>query len=164
MPRRARAHQHEHGAAREPRRSGLSSSSSILRGAGESRNPRISRAPDRTRARRRRVHRRGSSRREGTRNGEGTLSKDATLFHLAPVLLSPSSVILPGNYGRIITAMGLSHPLWARENILNCPPSAFPRQTIAAERMFRVPYRTNCARLSNADGSKGRLIALANSL
>jgi hypothetical protein len=37
------------------------------------------------------------------------------LFHSAPIKLAPGSVILPGNYGRIIQATGTSHSRWSRE-------------------------------------------------
>lgn len=40
------------------------------------------------------------------------------LYHCAPILLKPGSVILPGNFGRIIKAVGPSHSLWNREMTL----------------------------------------------
>lgn len=40
------------------------------------------------------------------------------LFHSSPVLLDIGSIILPGNYGRIINLMGNGHPLWQREQTL----------------------------------------------
>lgn len=40
------------------------------------------------------------------------------LFHCAPVLLASSSVVLPGNYGRIIRETGQTHSHWHRETIL----------------------------------------------
>jgi hypothetical protein len=39
-------------------------------------------------------------------------------YHSSPVLLEIGSVILPGNYGRIIYARGKTHPLWDRERTL----------------------------------------------
>lgn len=40
------------------------------------------------------------------------------LFHSCPVLLDVGSLILPGNYGRIILETGDSHSLWFREQAL----------------------------------------------
>lgn len=40
------------------------------------------------------------------------------MFHSAPILLEIGSVVLPGNYGRILRATGPSHKLWHRETIL----------------------------------------------
>jgi hypothetical protein len=40
------------------------------------------------------------------------------LFHSSPVKLAPDSIILPGNFGRIIKHTGNSHPLWQREMLL----------------------------------------------
>jgi hypothetical protein len=42
----------------------------------------------------------------------------ALIFHSCPVLLKPGSTILPGNYGRIIRAIGEAHPLHNREAVL----------------------------------------------
>lgn len=41
-----------------------------------------------------------------------------TYYHVCPTLLDKGSIILPGNFGRIIRDMGIEHPLWSRENIL----------------------------------------------
>lgn len=40
------------------------------------------------------------------------------LFHSSPILLAEGSIILPGNYGRIIRQTGKSHPHWHREREL----------------------------------------------
>jgi hypothetical protein len=40
------------------------------------------------------------------------------LFHSSPTLLGAGSVIMPGNYGRIIRATGKAHPYWERERVL----------------------------------------------
>jgi hypothetical protein len=40
------------------------------------------------------------------------------LYHSSPVLLGQGSIILPGNYGRIIRSVGATHPYWDRENTL----------------------------------------------
>lgn len=40
------------------------------------------------------------------------------LYHSSPVLLEIGSVILPGNYGRVIGAVGEGHPHWERETEL----------------------------------------------
>jgi hypothetical protein len=40
------------------------------------------------------------------------------LYHSSPVLLGPNSIVLPGNYGRIIRETGKEHPLWKREREL----------------------------------------------
>jgi hypothetical protein len=39
-------------------------------------------------------------------------------FHSCPILLGPGSLILPGNYGRVIEARGTDHPHWKREALL----------------------------------------------
>jgi hypothetical protein len=39
-------------------------------------------------------------------------------FHAAPMLLAPGSVVLPGNFGRVIRQQGATHPLWNRESAL----------------------------------------------
>lgn len=41
-----------------------------------------------------------------------------TYFHCAPILLELGSIVLPGNFGRIIRAAGQAHNLWARETAL----------------------------------------------
>ena len=46
----------------------------------------------------------------------GTLEK--SYYHIAPILLEPGSIIIPGNYGRIINLIGISHPLYSREMLL----------------------------------------------
>jgi hypothetical protein len=109
-------------------------------GAGESRNPRTLRRSGPRWSGPALNSSTGIVRAGGHGKGEGTLSKDATLFHLAPVLLSPGSVILPGNYGRIITAVGLSHPLWARENILESVRQAhYPAKPSRLNACFACP-------------------------
>jgi hypothetical protein len=40
------------------------------------------------------------------------------LFHSSPTLLGAGSIIMPGNYGRIIRTVGKAHPLWEREKVL----------------------------------------------
>lgn len=37
------------------------------------------------------------------------------LFHSAPIRLGVGSVIMPGNFGRILAKQGVNHSLWARE-------------------------------------------------
>jgi hypothetical protein len=37
------------------------------------------------------------------------------LYHSAPILLGNGSIILPGNYGRIVNAVGKNHVLWRSE-------------------------------------------------
>ena len=39
------------------------------------------------------------------------------LYHSSPSLLAPGSIVLPGNYGRIIKMLGKTHPLWKRERV-----------------------------------------------
>jgi hypothetical protein len=41
-----------------------------------------------------------------------------TMFHLAPILIEVGSVVLPGNYGRIIRAVGMKHPQYNRETLI----------------------------------------------
>lgn len=43
---------------------------------------------------------------------------NSTLFYSAANLLAPDSVILPGNYGRILRAIGPRHHSWTREQTL----------------------------------------------
>jgi hypothetical protein len=43
--------------------------------------------------------------------------------------LGPGSIILPGNYGRIIRTVGEAHPLWTRE------------QTLEEVRMLEFPHK-----------------------
>ena len=38
-------------------------------------------------------------------------------FHLAPILLAPSSIIAPGNFGRSIKLQGAAHPLYRHEMV-----------------------------------------------
>jgi hypothetical protein len=40
------------------------------------------------------------------------------LYHSSPSLLAPGSIVLPGNYGRIIKMLGKKHPCWGRERVL----------------------------------------------
>lgn len=40
------------------------------------------------------------------------------LYHAAPILLARKSIILPGNYGRIIRRTGETHPFYEREIVL----------------------------------------------
>lgn len=40
------------------------------------------------------------------------------VFHVCPILLEPGSVILPGNFGRILNLLGTGHSLFERELIL----------------------------------------------
>src|SRR5258707_670501 len=42
----------------------------------------------------------------------------ASIFHSSPVLLSPGSIVLPGNYGRIVRQAGATHPFYNRETVL----------------------------------------------
>jgi hypothetical protein len=42
----------------------------------------------------------------------------ASIFHSSPVLLAPGSIVLPGNYGRIIRHVGPAHSHYNREMIL----------------------------------------------
>jgi hypothetical protein len=42
----------------------------------------------------------------------------AILLHCCPILLGPGSLILPGNYGRIIEESGPDHRFWKREALL----------------------------------------------
>jgi hypothetical protein len=39
-------------------------------------------------------------------------------FHFAPTLLGPGSIVMPGNFGRLIQLHGSQHPLWQREQAL----------------------------------------------
>lgn len=48
-----------------------------------------------------------------------------TLFHAAPIPLAPGSVILPGNWGRILASMGEGHSSWAREQELESVRAEF---------------------------------------
>ena len=41
-----------------------------------------------------------------------------TYFHFVPILLEPGSVVVPGNFGRIMNIVGATHDLWAREMAL----------------------------------------------
>ncbi|HHS8321899.1 TPA: hypothetical protein ACTUO9_002016 [Legionella anisa] len=41
-----------------------------------------------------------------------------TYYHVAQLLLEPGSIILPGNFGRIINLMGINHTLYSREMLL----------------------------------------------
>jgi hypothetical protein len=60
-----------------------------------------------------------------------------TFFHSSPVLLSPGSIILPGNYGRIIRLIGPQHPLHARETVLeNVRVQHFPEKPSRLESCF----------------------------
>ena len=40
------------------------------------------------------------------------------LFHAAPLKLAPGSVVLPGNWARIIRAIGERHDRWHQEGVL----------------------------------------------
>ncbi|MCW8472291.1 DUF2441 domain-containing protein [Fluoribacter gormanii] len=46
----------------------------------------------------------------------GILEKN--YYHIAPILLEPGSIIIPGNYGRIINLTGINHQLYSREMLL----------------------------------------------
>lgn len=58
---------------------------------------------------------------------------EKSYYHIAPILLDTGSVIMPGNYGRIINLMGINHTLYSREMLLeyvrvknfNLKPSRF---------------------------------------
>jgi hypothetical protein len=53
--------------------------------------------------------------------------KTMPLYHSCPTLLGPGSIVLPGNYGRIIREVGPAHPLWSREQELErVRTDAFP--------------------------------------
>lgn len=41
-----------------------------------------------------------------------------SLYHSAPILLAPGSVVLPGNWGRLLRDRGEVHPHWHREMAL----------------------------------------------
>jgi hypothetical protein len=51
-----------------------------------------------------------------TKTTEG--GSDANAFHFNSTPLGPGSVILPGNWGRIVQLRGAQHPEWKREQIL----------------------------------------------
>ena len=46
------------------------------------------------------------------------IRKSQEYFHLSGSLLAPGSIIMPGNWGRIIRALGWQHPLALREMAL----------------------------------------------
>lgn len=56
------------------------------------------------------------------------------LFHAAPILLAPDSIILPGNWGRIIQSVGPQHDRWKHEETL---------ERIRAEEFPNRPSRMN---------------------
>lgn len=58
-----------------------------------------------------------------------------TFFHVAPLLLAPGSVILPGNYGRVVRLIGPSHHAWEREQVL---------ESVRAARYSEKPSRLAC--------------------
>lgn len=39
----------------------------------------------------------------------------STLYHAAPIILETGSIVLPGNWGRIVTTVGETHPRWLAE-------------------------------------------------
>lgn len=43
---------------------------------------------------------------------------EKSCYHVAPILLEPGSIIIPGNYGRIINLVGINHQLYSREMLL----------------------------------------------
>lgn len=40
------------------------------------------------------------------------------VFHVAPLMLGPGSVVLPGNWGRLLDEIGADHTSWERERVL----------------------------------------------
>jgi hypothetical protein len=76
------------------------------------------------------------------------------LFHCAPVLLSPGSVVLPGNYGRIIHETGQAHPLWLREAVL-----AQVRAQRFPDKPWRLTSTFSCSNEPTARCYRGRLDA-----
>ncbi len=54
------------------------------------------------------------------------------LFHSAPLKLAPGSVVLPGNWGRIIRAIGERHDRWHQEVVL---------EQVRAARYAHLPSR-----------------------
>lgn len=61
---------------------------------------------------------------------------DAHAFHFNSTGLAPGSVILPGNWGRIILKAKQQHDLWTRENAL---------ETVRATEFPALPSRLQCA-------------------
>ncbi|MGN7802936.1 hypothetical protein ACTJKE_09395 [Ensifer sp. 22521] len=58
------------------------------------------------------------------------------LFHSAPLPLGEGSIILPGNWGRIVTAIGPEHPKWEMEQIF---------ERVRVERFPNLPSRLGSA-------------------
>ncbi len=59
------------------------------------------------------------------------------LYHPCPVLLAPGSIILPGNYGRVIRQVGPPHAQWPREQELeNVRQQQFPDKPSRLESAF----------------------------
>jgi hypothetical protein len=56
-------------------------------------------------------------------------------FHFNSSLLAPGSIILPGNWGRIVRLLGSQHQEWAREDIL---------ETIRVAEFPMLPSRFDC--------------------
>lgn len=62
------------------------------------------------------------------------------LFHLVHVRLAPGSVILPGNYGRLIRRIGWQHSNALREAVLeNVRAAAFPDRPSRLSCVFCLP-------------------------
>lgn len=50
-------------------------------------------------------------------------------WHCMPTLLGPGAMILPGNYGRVVSLLGERHQLWEREQTLErVRQSHYPRK------------------------------------
>lgn len=56
-------------------------------------------------------------------------------FHLSSSLLGEGSIILPGNWGRLVRLIGVEHKEWLRENIL---------EQIRANEFPDLPSRFDC--------------------
>ena len=62
------------------------------------------------------------------------------LFHVAPILLAPGSVILAGNWGRIVQSVGASHPAWERElSLEEVRVRLFPEKPSRLNATFALP-------------------------
>ncbi|MEW9805107.1 hypothetical protein [Mesorhizobium marinum] len=58
------------------------------------------------------------------------------MFHAAPIPLENGSIILPGNWGRIVRAIGEEHPKWKMEQVF---------EAVRAEKFSDKPARLESA-------------------
>ncbi len=56
-------------------------------------------------------------------------------YHAAPIPLAPGSIILPGNWGRIISIIGDQHPNWELEQIF---------EAVRKDIFVQLPSRLAC--------------------